>query len=914
MTGFSWDKLKESIINEEERLRFVLKDGQYESLIILADSLKVSGALLADEVGLGKTFIAIALIDEIIKLGGTCAIVVPPGLVLQWEAEIKKFYRLSRLTNESIKEVSPVKLTRFNDLLWYEGMSDSEPSPLIQVNARPLAIFSHNFNTPRISSKSILRSIHLPTLLWGKMNENSKNSSISNYWKKFKNDPDVDDKNGITRKIIEYVGNCGIKLTPDELAFLENDNFRLIQYKEDYAKKANIIQAFYKGEVGDRLTKKIIGTAIGNFNLVIVDEAHKNKDDSLDLTMLSSLLQDILNVTQNSLSRTLGLTATPVEMNARQWEFILKRIGVKKEIPGLMSRIELFSLSLDRATKNPDNIKNLETLIESSKDFEMALRGYVSRRRKIQIQSFLNLVKDVVDSNVSHPNRKYNLVSIKIDSLPLKWKNNIFAMESMSQSSKGLAIDNKIKNLDKKYASGLFNINFNPSNTIKEGAENWEIAKAARVNFWTKFLDDLNKCDEQDFFDLYDHPRIRAAVLHVEKYLDNDQMKEGHEKVLIFGTYIKPLRALRNLLNIRYVLKQVDLGYPARIKLENQNEIDLLFSEYCEDAKKDNTIRYFNKFLSENLSKSSFVKILESSDKKYSAASDSIKKYFHNIDTTEKEKFYKRLKNSVAIEILDKQGRISAFYEYLENIVLADVLIDHEMFEVFMNNHEKRKEKIEKVIFHAWDNLYSSLLENTEDNGKDDLEKVSNRVAANLVNLIATESMATGFNRSPFSRLMDGSTPMPTRRILQSQFNNSRAMPKVLIAQSMVGREGLNLHESCRKIVIFHPEWNPAVLEQQIGRVDRIDSLWEKLAQKYIESSSVDKGDFPKIEIDFIVFEGTYDEYMFNVMTTRRNNLNAQLFGALLDEVALEKVPNDFKEKLQKHAPDFSPLNKFKKG
>jgi hypothetical protein len=50
-----------------------------------------------------------------------------------------------------------------------------------------------------------------------------------------------------------------------------------------------------------------------------------------------------------------------------------------------------------------------------------------------------------------------------------------------------------------------------------------------------------------------------------------------------------------------------------------------------------------------------------------------------------------------------------------------------------------------------------------------------------------------------------------------------------------VGREGLNLHESCRIVVQFHAEWNPAVIEQQIGRVDRKGSRCEQLAQAWLE-------------------------------------------------------------------------------
>jgi hypothetical protein len=78
----------------------------------------------------------------------------------------------------------------------------------------------------------------------------------------------------------------------------------------------------------------------------------------------------------------------------------------------------------------------------------------------------------------------------------------------------------------------------------------------------------------------------------------------------------------------------------------------------------------------------------------------------------------------------------------------------------------------------------------------------------------------------------------------------------VLIAQSQVGREGLNLHEQCRDIVLLHPEWNPGVVEQQIGRVDRLSSRWCKDFDVWKEAGAV--GDPPRIEIRPIMFMGTY--------------------------------------------------------
>jgi ribosomal protein L14E/L6E/L27E len=129
-----------------------------------------------------------------------------------------------------------------------------------------------------------------------------------------------------------------------------------------------------------------------------------------------------------------------------------------------------------------------------------------------------------------------------------------------------------------------------------------------------------------------------------------------------------------------------------------------------------------------------------------------------------------------------------------------------------------------------------------------------------------------------FARLMYGETKMETRRMIQLAFNRPNSFPRVLVAQSLVGREGLNLHESCRIVVLLHPEWNPGVVEQQIGRVDRVNSRWAKALRQAIDDG-IRGADLPRIEIRPIIFKGTYDEHNWNVLRERWDDLRAQLHG-----------------------------------
>lgn len=139
-----------------------------------------------------------------------------------------------------------------------------------------------------------------------------------------------------------------------------------------------------------------------------------------------------------------------------------------------------------------------------------------------------------------------------------------------------------------------------------------------------------------------------------------------------------------------------------------------------------------------------------------------------------------------------------------------------------------------------------------------------------------------------YARLMYGETKPATRRILQLAFNRKQCHPKVLVAQSLVGREGLNLHKACRTVVLLHPEWNPGVVEQQIGRVDRIGSLWEEKLDQWIADKQANDN-IPRIEIRPIVFRGTYDEQNWQVLHDRWDDLRAQLHGIVISPRIAEK-------------------------
>jgi len=159
--------------------------------------------------------------------------------------------------------------------------------------------------------------------------------------------------------------------------------------------------------------------------------------------------------------------------------------------------------------------------------------------------------------------------------------------------------------------------------------------------------------------------------------------------------------------------------------------------------------------------------------------------------------------------------------------------------------------------------------------------------------------------QSLHARLLQGATRWQTRRYLQAAFNRLGASPWVVIAQSQVGREGLNLHEACRVVVQFHAEWSPAVLEQQIGRVDRKGSRWEQLARAWLDGGA--DGEQPYIEVRQLVFEGTYDAFQWDRVMSRQLVFDASPFGSLLPAEAWQRVAQERLKELLEAAPSFRP-------
>lgn len=107
-----------------------------------------------------------------------------------------------------------------------------------------------------------------------------------------------------------------------------------------------------------------------------------------------------------------------------------------------------------------------------------------------------------------------------------------------------------------------------------------------------------------------------------------------------------------------------------------------------------------------------------------------------------------------------------------------------------------------------------------------------------------------------------------SRQRLREAFNTP-LYPMVLIANEVM-QEGLDLHKHCRRIVHHDLAWNPAQIEQRVGRIDRLGSLTNRLRQHNSDTT---------LDIVYPVILGTVDERLFRSVKSREKWLEF-LLGA----------------------------------
>lgn len=127
----------------------------------------------------------------------------------------------------------------------------------------------------------------------------------------------------------------------------------------------------------------------------------------------------------------------------------------------------------------------------------------------------------------------------------------------------------------------------------------------------------------------------------------------------------------------------------------------------------------------------------------------------------------------------------------------------------------------------------------------------------------------------PNVRLANGGVKAETRGRLMLSFNTP-FFPEVLVASSVLA-EGVDLHLNCRYLIHYDLSWNPSTLEQRTGRIDRLGAKAEQVKKP--------------IEVFLPYLAATQDEKQYRVVMDRERWFQV-LMGEdyKTDEAATDKM------------------------
>gem|GEM_PF-1924401 len=831
---------------------------QDASLAWIREHLRTQpGVLIADEVGLGKTRLAIALAVCVAASGGRVAVLIPPGLAFQWQdEELAPFLnQLRSLQLPWIQEFPRHRFLRsFADLF-----TPGTCYPLSKWE--PLLFISHGFGLPPAGvTRHELWA--LPFML----------------------------KRALGHKVYG-AGKLHISSTQQAgLAWLLKHCPEHLSAQIQSAELGTPSPKAFTEKGHQRLFENLIGELVGDVDLIVIDEAHKSRagaDVSLPVkqaegrlqSRLTRLLDNIL-LRPGSASRRVkrvALTATPMELDTQQWRAVFSRLGLDRQrVKELGEVVDAFA----RATSALQSGSQAEVtaLEDAASAFQNNLQQLVTRRLWRDHPVVRDYARKIGDSGSAHPHRQFETHVLQLANMPPRDRLRMAAAEALSASARGAEVAHGTKTAGLRFSQALPQMPESADDlTVAKGDSATAVAQAQRGAYWKAAIhqleNELGDVAQESRWALQWHPRVHTAVGLIEK------LASSGEKVLVFAEFLVSLHALERALNIRHYLRHVrdrkPIPLPQGVRAQHAD-----IQRWRQDPE----------FGLNRLSPPAFERLTQQLTSRY-----------------ERERARLREVCRAALEGFFPEGLRLAPQ-------LADVLTTWLVQQLCVEEQIWLLEKPEgqaEVRQHVH-NLLRSLTDPDPVQPEADHAVKPARVRWPAIveqlkgDLQKNERGDYVFRMSPRAQLLIGDTKPATRRARQSTFNHPRLNPRILLGQSDVMSEGLNLHRACRTVVLFHLDWNPGRIEQQIGRVDRQDSAWMLACQKAL-ADQADAHAIPKLRVYTVAVQGTYDDLRTHVVQARARLLRAQLFGEIVPTDILAQLRPEAQKAVARIVIDFRP-------
>ena len=993
-------------------------DRQLKTVANILDTLQDrKGVILADEVGMGKTYIAIGVAAAVLAHGGRVQICVPRNVMHKWVRDIKTcaawFSEPDNIFAKYLRQ--PVPLLRYSDVFWYRvglqcrGLQackkcqrysaeqhekcqspwDKSPNPLpLQVWHPGATYFQFICGNKKATGR---KNFNVQTFLFAILFHRGKLKDLKKWW-----GGSIEEEGSkwqvFARRVRQLSEMKGAPLpVPQSVKGTLKGTMR--------GKK--LLQWYKKGSVANRrfcnaITKEGVRQALwhafaGVPDLLIVDEAHKGKSDH-------SLMAQSLEQLRGKPVKVLALTATPFDLSVKEIERLLDRIWISEPNKDLSStQSEEVTKACSEFAKTRDKFVSFwaaaseelstETLPLPSLDaeqislrrlaeaqsnlrgaknaYESVLRPWIMRAKKSATPPYnrfpSSLEQESQEGNAycAHPHRNMShkdqdLLDTKEDvSLTPEDFQVFLKFERLERETReafgrlrgklGNDWDGFLKRCrGKKGLSGTAHFVSLPTaydyfdvgvyqrhlqaihETLRDGGEG-EHAQLLNVPIRrSKYLIDSG-IDSEKTKQL--HPKINAAFRLITDLCDPvcpEQPDREARKVLIFSFNKAPLKHLRWKLSLHAASRMVPhlLALRRRVHKGSGKIIPYQWTGLSSSQDLGDELSVWNSVHPDahishaDLAAAAGIPIAvrrrsiggqswEDLSEKW--AQEQFSEFLSNKENygTDQELIHKKILRC-ATQLLFSHINLARWSAQCGGNRTLESLIEFSMRHVKATIRELFKHTVSAGQSEDHDD---GLMDDGSENypikapeKDEDGERKEQVVKYQLREMLSLSQNLRWCDK------IDGNISSARRRWALQMLFNTPAAPHVLLVQSTMCREGIDLHRFCRHLVHYDLEWTPGAMEQREGRVDRVNSLWETDFSQWEQDGA--SGPPPRIEVYALRFRGHYDDVKWRRLRRRQAELFAGIGASLIDDREIRNLKQFTEESfIEQLLPDFQPLN-----
>lgn len=890
------------------------------------------GVILGDDVGMGKTYMAIATIYYFLyKYPDKPVVIVAPSWMLRkkWTDDIRKFIEIN----------DRKKMLTEGDVLMIEKINSCE-------NLKQF-----------VNGASRKKIVVVPVDLFSSASWKHEKSFFLNCWFRHRS------LRGKTREDImkRLVNDKDLVSNP------QNNNWMWTTYEKipgscyeclDKAYDDRNLSVEKVNEGIEYLRCKAMSSMLPEFSLFILDEAHKVKNPN---TKKHQVLKNMLG---GKFNRTLFLTATPFQLSENE----------------LFTVLELFEIAYAGDLDIDGFAKDCNLLSNAMKDYIASVSSLEQAWNSLRPEDESKLNKRIEDmSEADDTGDSEYVYKVYMDALnkkdELQKVMSRFVIRNVKEKSKyRTEIIGGMKTKDRDsiaigsehfipfalWEKTLYEIFKNKDRTfiptVKQSlTSSFEALKASSI-YKREDLEALNRLKMLLPY-LKKHPKMEELADSIADSLDRN------EKTLIFCGRIETAKEMKRRLESHYLSKL-------------EKDIEMLFKDKTEDAFENYHRRFYNKqdsawyYLQENYIQSVLEHIFSGKSHSIYAEdiAEEVSEAYKKFNNTKKTNFMflKRIIEQIVIrEAISKHnidittsGIGKNLQRTIHNILDANYIFlgvdqiegDFEKGESDYENEDRDFELrnisvdlIKRIMNYKgiWEryNKVLNLLDPVDrEKVVDSLIKFMQRDKAFFIELkkleieypdrerselivevfskggefnwgeeterflknylkapkAERENMLYGLRVSSVVDVISGEVSNNGRERIKDGFNTP-FYPKVLISMSLA-QEGIDLQKECRRVVHYDLEWNPASLEQRVGRIDRINSLISRLNPN-------GEGQI-KLEIYYPYIKNTIDESIFKTVKAREKWFSF-ILGGMPDwesfsfEEGARPIPDKICKKLQ---------------